>query len=220
MIHQRSCVDKPQQNGIVERKHRYILKIARASRFQAALLVHFWGDCVKTTTYIMNRLPTSVVGNKTPYEILLNKSPNYQHLKVFGCFVVAVNPSRVKDKMQPRGVPCLFLGYPHAQKGYVLLNLLDHKRFVSRDVIFFEHIFPYHISSKDKCDKPFPSVTASTPTWSDDLLGSVYLNNLFLVKLLWKNPVRFVHHRCLLLILHPGWKKRDHLLLLSRLWLL
>jgi len=80
----------------------------------------------------------------------------------------------VKDKMQPRGVPCLFLGYPHAQKGYVLPNLLDHKRFVSRDVIFIEHSFPYHISSNDKYDKPFPSITPSTPTWSDDILGYVY----------------------------------------------
>ena len=106
MTHQRSCVDRPQQNGIVERKHKHILKIARVLRFQAALPVHFWGDCVKTATYIMNRLPTLVLGNKTPYEILLNQSLNYQHLKVFGCFVVAVNPSRVKDNMQPRGVPC------------------------------------------------------------------------------------------------------------------
>jgi len=76
-------------------------------------------------------------GNQTPYEVLLNKIPDYQHLKVFGCFVVAVNPYMVKDKLQPPGVPCLFLGYPQAQKGYMLLNLLDQKRFVSRDVIFF-----------------------------------------------------------------------------------
>jgi len=43
IVHQRSCVDRPQQNGIVERKHRHIWEIARALRFQEALPIHFLG---------------------------------------------------------------------------------------------------------------------------------------------------------------------------------
>ena len=37
IIHQRSCPYTPQQNGIVERKHKYLLETARALMFQSHL---------------------------------------------------------------------------------------------------------------------------------------------------------------------------------------
>ncbi|GJY08429.1 retrovirus-related pol polyprotein from transposon TNT 1-94 [Tanacetum coccineum] len=86
----------------------HILKIARALRFQASLPLRFWGDCVVTTTYLINRIPSLVLQNKTPYEKLLHKIPNYSNLKVFGCFAVATNPSRVVYKFAPRGVLMCF----------------------------------------------------------------------------------------------------------------
>lgn len=51
VIHQRSCVDTPQQNGVVECKHRHILKIARTFRFQAHLPIQF-GVIVFLLSYI------------------------------------------------------------------------------------------------------------------------------------------------------------------------
>ncbi|XP_070013598.1 uncharacterized protein [Nicotiana sylvestris] len=43
IVHQRSCVYTSQQNGFVERRHRYILETAKALKFQAAVSLRFWG---------------------------------------------------------------------------------------------------------------------------------------------------------------------------------
>ena len=48
IIHQSSCPHRPQQNGAVERKHRQILNIARAIRFQSHMPIRFWGLSVQT----------------------------------------------------------------------------------------------------------------------------------------------------------------------------
>ncbi|XP_075074407.1 uncharacterized protein LOC142162009 [Nicotiana tabacum] len=70
MIHQSSCVHTPQQNGVVERKHKHILEVARAIRLQGHLPLKFWGECVHAAVYIINRLPLSVLSRKSSFEII------------------------------------------------------------------------------------------------------------------------------------------------------
>lgn len=82
IIHQRSCPYTPQQNGVAERKHRHLLETTRAIKFQGKLPDRFWGDCIESATYIINRIPLLVLGNKPPYELLYNKLPSLAHIRV------------------------------------------------------------------------------------------------------------------------------------------
>ena len=43
IIFQTSCTETPQQSGRVERKHKHILNVAQALRFQGNLPIKFWG---------------------------------------------------------------------------------------------------------------------------------------------------------------------------------
>lgn len=92
-------------------------------------------------TYIINRLPTPVLDNKTPYELLYKISSSYDNFKVFGCLCYA--SIHENDKFHPRAVRCVFVGYPHGHKGYKLHNLDSKQIFIFRHVVFHETIFPF-----------------------------------------------------------------------------
>ncbi|KAL0356152.1 UNVERIFIED_CONTAM: putative mitochondrial protein [Sesamum radiatum] len=147
IIHQKSCTYTPQQNGVVERKHRHLLQVARAIMFESGLPRIFWADSILVATHIINKLPSSKLNWKTPFELLYKSPPSYACLKTFGCLCYATNVMPHKSKFDHRAFKCVFIGYVSGQKGYKVYDIDNKVAFVSRDVVFHEDTFPYKSST-------------------------------------------------------------------------
>ncbi|XP_060675585.1 uncharacterized protein LOC132804998 [Ziziphus jujuba] len=143
ILFQTSCVGTPQQNGRIERKHKHILNVGRALRFQATLPIYFWGESVLAAAHLINRTPSPLLHNKTPFEILFGTPPSYEAIHTFGCLSFAHDQKSKGDKFASRSRKCVFLGYPFGKKGWKLFDLDKKEFFVSRDVKFFEDVFPF-----------------------------------------------------------------------------
>lgn len=143
IIHESSCVNTPQQNGIVERKNGHLLDQTRALLFQNNVPKKFWGEAILTATYLINMLPSKILESKSLMEILSSFYPhvtptNKLQPRIFGCVSYVHVHRNEKGKLDPRAVKCIFLGYSTTQKGHRCFHPPSKKFFVSRDVTFNE----------------------------------------------------------------------------------
>ncbi len=44
-----------------------------------------WDEACQTSCYLINRLPTPILQNISPFQKLFNRSPDYNFLRIFGC---------------------------------------------------------------------------------------------------------------------------------------
>ncbi|KAL1204516.1 Retrovirus-related Pol polyprotein from transposon RE1 [Cardamine amara subsp. amara] len=138
IVHQTSCAYTPQQNGVTERKNRHLMEVARAMMFDKNVPKTYWGDAVMTASHLINMLPTRNLGDRSPYEVLNKTKPYVDHLRVFGCICYVFVPDALRNKLEPKSVKCMFIGYSSMQKGYKCYNPNTKRVHVSREVRFDE----------------------------------------------------------------------------------
>lgn len=68
LIHAISCVYTPQQNRGAERKNRHLFNTTQALLFQGKVPKSYCGESVLTAAYLINRLPSHILENKSPLE--------------------------------------------------------------------------------------------------------------------------------------------------------
>ncbi|PKU83192.1 Retrovirus-related Pol polyprotein from transposon TNT 1-94 [Dendrobium catenatum] len=165
IIHQISRPYTPQQNGIAERKHRHIVETARAMLIDAQLPYSFWVYAVMTATYLINRMPTPLLHNRSPYQCLFGKPPDYTQLRVFGCLCYPLSPPHSKHKFSPKALQSVFIGYAEPTKGYYCYHPPTEKVTIAINVLFHEHHYPYqNIAMTPASTLSSPSVSTNPHT--------------------------------------------------------
>ncbi|GJR50420.1 retrotransposon protein, putative, ty1-copia subclass [Tanacetum coccineum] len=129
----------PQHNGVSERRNRTLLDMVRSMMSQTTLPKSFWDYALETVARILNMVPTKKV-EKTPYEVWHGQAPKLSYLKVWGCEALVKRDTLTKpDKLEPRSIKCIFVGYPKETIGYSFYYPPENKVLVARNAEFLEN---------------------------------------------------------------------------------
>ena len=117
----------------------------------------FWGEAVRSASYLMNRTPSRVIAFKTPdaklHELLSIPVRDGLEPRIFGCTAYV---HQNIGKLEPRAIRCMFLGYADKKKGYRCYDPKENKVHVTRDVAchetvpFFDHGYPLQGERKNE----------------------------------------------------------------------
>lgn len=141
----------------MEHKHQHLLNVVRDLYFQSQVSTQFWTNCVLTTTFIINQLPSQTLQHKSPYELLHSNMIDFSYFCVFGCLEFASTLLVKWHKFSPHAKKSIFIEYPPSIKGYKFYDLETHDIFISRDIIFHKNIFPFRsLNAADFNVDPFP----------------------------------------------------------------
>ncbi|KAK1616553.1 hypothetical protein QYE76_022070 [Lolium multiflorum] len=109
--HQYSAAYTPQQNGVVDRKNRTLMDMARSMMAEYKSRYNFGAEAISTACHSSNWLYLRKGLNKTPYEIITGNKPNISYFKVFGCKCFYKIKGVRLSKFSPKALEGIFVGY-------------------------------------------------------------------------------------------------------------
>ncbi|CAI7854066.1 unnamed protein product, partial [Closterium sp. NIES-53] len=142
----------PQQNGIAECRIGMVMDVARTSMIHAAAPHFQWPFAVQYAAYQLNLQPRVSLPETSPTLLWTGKVGDASAFRVWGSRAFVRDLSA--DKLSPRAVPCVFLGFPPDAPGWQFYHPTSRRVLSSQDVTFDESV-PYY--------RLFPYRTASLP---------------------------------------------------------
>ena len=119
--HEFSTPYTPQQNGVVERKNRTLIDMARTMLDEYKTPNIFWCDAVNTACHAINHLYLHKK-LKTSYELLTGNKHKVSYFRVFGCKCFILNKKPKTSKFAPKVDEGVLLGYGSNEHAYHVFN--------------------------------------------------------------------------------------------------
>ncbi|CAI7867496.1 unnamed protein product, partial [Closterium sp. NIES-53] len=142
----------PQQNGIAERRIGMVMDVARTSMIHAAAPHFLWPFAVQYAAHQLNLQPRVSLPETSPTLRWTGKFGDASAFRVWGSQAFVRDLSA--DKLSPRPVSCVFLGFPPDALGWQFYHPTSRRVLSSQDVTFDESV-PYY--------RLFPYRTAPLP---------------------------------------------------------
>jgi len=117
--------------------------MTRSFLIDAFLPASYWLDALYAAVFTINRLRTPILKDKSPYEVLLTKVPDYGLLETFGCACFPHFIATFANKLSPRSVQCVFLCYAPHYQGYRCLDQLTNRVYI---VVMFDFLKIFFLS--------------------------------------------------------------------------
>lgn len=76
-----------------------------------------WGEALKITAFILNRVPTKVT-MKSPYELWIGNKSSLKYMHIWGCSAKARSYIPNQKKLESRIVCSYFIGHSKRSRGY------------------------------------------------------------------------------------------------------
>ncbi|UYV79989.1 K02A2.6-like [Cordylochernes scorpioides] len=185
IVHERTMVYTPEQNGVAERMNRTLLNLVRSTVNSCNLPTASWPELTNTAAYLRNRVTNRHNEEKTPFELWFGKRPALQHLRAIGCETfVHVPKQRRNSKLQPRATKGILVGYSLQGRGWRIW--IPEKRQVveSRNCVFKEEILykqpkgerdtlpSVHFSSKEASFQEESNADQPVDRETEELIGT------------------------------------------------
>nr|GEY65904.1 hypothetical protein [Tanacetum cinerariifolium] len=133
-----SAARTSQQNGVVERRNRTLVKAARTMLTFANLPLFLWVEAISTACFTQNRSIIHELFDKTPYELINKRKPNIKFFRVFGCRCYLLNDYKDVGKLKAKGDIGVFVGYSKESAAFKTYNKQTRKIHESVNVNFDE----------------------------------------------------------------------------------
>ncbi|CAI7898768.1 unnamed protein product [Closterium sp. NIES-54] len=138
----------PQQNGIAERRIGMVMDVARTSMIHAAAPHFMWPFAVQYAAHQLNLQPWVSLPETSPTLRWTGKVGDASAFRVWGSRAFVRDLSA--DKLSPRAVPCVFLGFPPDAPGWQFYHPTSCRVMSSQNVTFDESgLAPSGVSQVD-----------------------------------------------------------------------